>query len=81
MPSQTLSSAILTNYSFRHERFWVWISIPIIMTWSAICVVLLIFALQFLPGELGSSLQAKFTQRLACHVGLLQAWLRVFSKS
>ena len=57
MPSQTLGSAILTNYSFRHERFWVWVSIPIIMAWSAICVVILIFALQFLPGELGSSLQ------------------------
>lgn len=49
MPFQTLSSAILTDYSFRHERFWVWVSIPIIMAWSAICVVLLIFALQFLP--------------------------------
>eukprot|EP00891_Asterochloris_glomerata_P003325 jgi/Astpho2/3325/fgenesh1_pm.00054_%23_6_t len=54
MPFQTLSSAILTDYSFRHERFWVWVSIPIIMAWSAICVVLLIFALQFLPARLSA---------------------------
>ena len=65
MPFQTLSSAILTDYSFRHERFWVWVSIPIIMAWSAICVVLLIFALQFLPGKVASRLQAEMMHRLA----------------